>query len=254
VNLSALINIVMYKAYAEIKAEISRTYLGLLWWIVEPVLFMLTFYYLFSVMFDRGGAEFVIILITGLVIWKWFGSSVQTGSFSIYANRYLIQQICIPKIIFPLSVVMANTAKFCFVFILLLGLVNILGYAVSGLWLYLPILILLQFFLIISVTLFLSVFVSFFPDGKYLVDNCMMLLMFLSGVFFEISSLPDEYQNVLYLNPMAVLIESYRSIIVLEMAPDWGLLLEGLCMSILVLVTALFLHAKLNRVFPKVLR
>lgn len=253
-NLHQIASIVLYKAYAEVKAEVSRTYLGLIWWIVEPILFMLTFYYLFSILFDRGGADFVASLIVGLVVWKWFGSSLQTGSSSIYANRDLIQQVYIPKVIFPLSVIVANTSKFLVVFLLLSIFLVVMDYPITYMWGHIFFIIIIQFFVISSITLFLSIFVSFLPDGKYLIDNFLVLLMFLSGVFFDISTLPSEYQDILYLNPMAIIIESYRDVLLHNITPDYVSLGSVVFYNFCLLCVALILHSKLDRVFPKVLR
>jgi lipopolysaccharide transport system permease protein len=72
-------SLVWQKAIAELTAESSRAYIGIPWWIVEPILYMFAFYFIFAVGFRQGGPELVPFLLCGIVPWKWVPASVQTG-------------------------------------------------------------------------------------------------------------------------------------------------------------------------------
>ena len=70
------ISIIFEKAKADLIAEVRRGYLGILWWFIEPLLYLSVFYVVFVFVFDRGGEDGVAFLLTGLVVWKWFSSGV----------------------------------------------------------------------------------------------------------------------------------------------------------------------------------
>ena len=101
-------DIILYRTYAELKSEAQRTYIGVLWWILEPVLFMLIFYFVFAVLLQRGTENFVPFLLIGLAPWHWFQATVMQCSGSITANRGLIQQVYVPNYVFPTVVVLAS--------------------------------------------------------------------------------------------------------------------------------------------------
>jgi lipopolysaccharide transport system permease protein len=247
----AYLDLIRYKVYAELSAEAARTFLGILWWLIEPVLYMSVFYLIFGVIFQRGGEGFVYFLLVGLVVWKWFDSSIRSGMVSLTTNAAVIQQVYQPKFIFPLSVVLINTVKFLFVLLLLLLFLLIAGKPLSISWLALLPLIGVQFVLITGIASVCATVIPFIPDLKWVVDNGLTMLFFLSGVFFDINVLPEHFQDWLVLNPMAVLINGYRSALLLGQMPDWGHLFWVLLFSCVLIVVAMRVFKRYDRVYPK---
>ena len=249
--MQAYLDLIRYKVYAELSAEAARTFLGILWWLIEPVLYMSVFYLIFGVMFQRGGEGFVYFLLVGLVVWKWFDSSIRSGMVSLQTNAAVIQQVYQPKFIFPVIVVLINTSKFLFVMLLLLLFLLISGKPPSISWLALLPLIGVQFVLIAGITSLCATVIPFVPDLKWVVDNGLTMLFFLSGVFFEISAMPEYFHDWLRLNPMAVLIEGYRSALLLGQMPDWGQLFWVLLFSCILIVAAVGVFNRYDRIYPK---
>ena len=247
----AYLDLIRYKVYAELSAEAARTFLGILWWLIEPVLYMSVFYLIFGVMFQRGGEGFVYFLLVGLVVWKWFDSSIRSGMVSLQTNAAVIQQVYQPKSIFPLIVVLINTSKFLFVMLLLLLFLLISGKPASITWLALLPLIGIQFVLIAGIASVCATIIPFVPDLKWVVDNGLTMLFFLSGVFFDISALPEHFQGWLRLNPMAVLIDGYRNALLLGQMPDWRQLFWVLLFSCILIVAALRVFNRYDRIYPK---
>ena len=91
------LELITVKAWADLKSEASRAYIGFLWWFIEPVLYMGSFYLLFGLGLKMGGDNFMYFLLCGLLPWKWFSSSLSNGSLSIIANAGLINQTYLPK-------------------------------------------------------------------------------------------------------------------------------------------------------------
>jgi lipopolysaccharide transport system permease protein len=247
----ANLDLISYKVYAELSAEAARTFLGILWWLIEPVLYMSVFYLIFGVLLQRGGEGFVYFLLVGLVVWKWFDSSIRSGMVSLPVNAAVIQQVYQPKFIFPVIVVLINTTKFLFVMLLLLLFLLIAGKPVSASWLALLPLIGVQFVLITAIASLCATVIPFVPDLKWVVDNGLTMLFFLSGVFFDISALPENFQFWLRLNPMAVLINGYRNALLLGQMPDWGQLLWVLLFACTLTVVAVRVFNRYDRTYPK---
>lgn len=245
--------LVLYKAYTELKSESGKYYAGFLWWILEPIIFMATFYAIFGVLFKRGGENFVPSLLCGLTVWKWFASSLNQGSSSITRNQSLLQVIHIKKIFFPAASIISNTIRFLIVFSLLLLFLLAYGIYPSLTWSALPLVLLSQFIFIIGSATLASSIVPFLPDINQLIDKALTLLFFLSGVFFDIGRFPPKFQAILYFNPMAVIISSYRNIFLNNQWPDWNRLLFVVLGSIVLLLLAMYILHKNEYRYPKLI-
>lgn len=230
------IELILYKSYADLKAEAARSYLGLLWWVIEPVLYLFSFYIIFVLVLHRGGPDFVPFFLCGAVVWKWFDSGLKSGSNSISAHRGLLQQVYVPKYVFPVIVVLDSTAKFIPVFVILMAFLLITGTHINNTWLAVPVIIVIQFFLVTACAMVLGAIIPLLPDLKVVIDNGMMLLFFISGVFFNINEVDEPLKSYLFLNPMAVLMDEYRNVLIRGVWPD-GLRLGVILIFSLVLGT-----------------
>jgi len=244
--------LILQKSTSDLVAEARQGYIGILWWVIEPILYLSVFYFIFVVVFARGGRDSVAFLLIGLVIWKWFGSSIPKCAHSISANAGLIRQIYIPKMLLPCMAIATTTMKFFIVFVLLLLFLMTVGFEVNTAWLSLPMLIFVQFFFTLAVGSVLAAIIPFLPDLKFVLDNAMMLLFFLSGVFFDFSAVSPDIKVVLHMNPMLGIIESYRSVLVSGVWPDWvqtGYIFVG---SVVCLMVGGYLLKRFDRLYPKI--
>lgn len=247
------LSLILQKASADLISEARRGYMGMLWWVIEPILYMGVFYVIFVVLFNRGGEDAVAFLLTGLVVWKWFATSIPQCANCIPANIGLVRQVYIPKFVFPGMVVATSTLKFLIVFILLVAFLLISGKSPTIAWLSIPALMGAQLLLMLAVGSVLASVVPFIPDLKLIIDNGMMLLFFLSGVFFDISSVSPEMKGYLYLNPMVGIIESYRSVLLDGAWPDWFFIGKVLLASIFIIALGWYLLWRFDRTYAKVI-
>ena len=245
--------LVLQNTWAGLRAEASRGFLGMLWWVIEPVIYMGVFYIVFAHLFKRGDTDYVVFLLTGLTAWKWFHATVNTGANSLIAGAGLMHQVYLPKIIFPLTNITINTFKFFIILLLLLIFLISKSFEPSWYWSFLPILVLTQFFFITSVTFILAALMPFFPDFKMILDNLLMMMLFLSGVFFDINSFPPVLKNLLRLNPMGTLIQMYRMVLFNDTLPDWSQLFFILVFSLAVLLVSLWIYHRFDRIYPKII-
>ena len=247
------LSLILQKAAADLISEARRGYLGVLWWVIEPVIYMSVFYLIFVVVFDRGGEDHVAFLLTGLVVWKWFAASIPQCSNCISVNVGLIRQVYIPKYVFPAMVVTNSTMKFLIVFVLLLLFLIFTGKSPSVEWFALPVLMGLQLLVTLAIGSVLAAFVPFVPDLRLLIDNGMTLLFFMSGIFFDISSASPELKTYLYLNPMAGIIDNYRAVLLDGVWPDWPMLGTVFSVSLPGLALGGYLLRRFDRTYIKVI-
>ncbi|MBU1191295.1 MAG: ABC transporter permease [Gammaproteobacteria bacterium] len=246
------IELILYKTYADIKAEMARSYLGLIWWLIEPVLYLGAFYILFVLVLHRGGPDFVPTFLCGAVVWKWFDSGLKGGSHAISANRGLLQQVYVPKFIFPVIAVLGSTARFVPVFVVFTLFLLVYGIPIQLTWLAAPIVMLTQLFLIMALAMLVGAITPFLPDLKAAIDNGMMFLFFISGVFFNINDVHEPLRSYLLLNPMAGLIDEYRNAMLRGVWPDTAHLTIILLISFVLGALALALLKEMDHKYGKV--
>lgn len=243
---------IWYRALAEILSDISKGFLGFIWWVAEPIFYMAVFYVIFGLVFKQNSDNYVSFLLCGLVVWKWFDSSIRNSSMSIQQNMGLIRQVYLPKVVFPLISITNSTLRFAMVFSLLLGFLLTQGNTPTLSWLInLPLLLILQILLMTGIGMTFAAIVPFVPDVKFLLDNGMMLLFFLSGIFFRFENIPDFLLPYFKLNPIGMLIASYRHVLLTGQGLDWNSLVPVIAITLFFLLLGSYLLCKYDRSYAK---
>ena len=245
------LELTLYKARADLKVEASQGYLGILWWVVEPVLYMGAFYVVFAVAMQRGGEGFVPWLLTGLVVWKWFDASVRMAANAIVTGKSLMSQVYLPKVFFPAVMVLRNSAKFLVTLGLLLLFLILVGVGPSWQWLWTPLVMALQLLLLCGIGFFLAALIPLWPDLMLVVNNGLMMMMFLSGIFFDTRQVEGWLGQALMLNPMAALVQAWRATLLDEQWPALGWLAWVVAVGLAFLALGLHLLRRYDRYYPR---
>lgn len=246
------IELILYKTYADLKTEAAHSYLGMLWWIFEPILYLAAFYVLFVLVLHRGGPDFVPNFLCGAIVWKWFDSGIKAGSNSIYAHRGLLQQIYVEKFIFPTISTLGSTVRFVPIFLIFCLFLVWYGFSVQATWAAAIIVIMVQFCLVLAFSMLIGAITPFLPDLKVAVNNGMLMLFFLSGVFFDVNDVDEPIKNYLLLNPMAGLIDEYRNVLIRGFWPDGERLLVIMLVSVIAASVGAALLKHLDHQYGKV--
>lgn len=248
--------LVWFRAYADLKSEASRTYIGILWWILDPLLQMGIFYLVFGVGLRGAGRteNFVEFLLVGIIIWRWFATSVTFSSGAIMQNRNLVLRLNIQKWIFPATLIAGNAFKFLIAFLVLLIFLWYSGMPLTWHYLQLPLVLIVQLVFICGVAFTLAAVVPLFPDLKNVISHLLMLMFFLSGIFYDIDDMPDEFQWIFDLNPMVQVIQANRAIMIDGEGPDWVPLLLVFALGMALVWLGTRLMRTLNVVYAKALQ
>jgi lipopolysaccharide transport system permease protein len=216
-----LIELTLFSTYAELRAERARSYLGLLWWIVEPAMNMATYYLVFAVIFKSGGPDYVPFLLIGLTLWQWFKSCVSHGGYSIWQQLPLIRQVRLPLQVFPSVQILADTVKFLCIFALLLVVLWSSGYPPNITYLALLPVLLVELVFVAAVTYVVAAVVPLVPDLRFVIEQVLQVVMFLSGVVFSLDGLPPSLRRWFTLNPIVELVDAGRGILIHAQWPNW---------------------------------
>ena len=240
------------KLVFNLKSETSKTYLGYLWWLVEPMLFVAALYLVFGRFLQIRTEDFMLFLVCGMIPFMWFSKSVSKSSRSIVAGKGLIGQVAIPKAFFPLLAVSQDLVKQLFVFIAMLVFVLAMGNGMTIHWLGLAPIIMVQFGLIVAVALFVSSIVPVFPDFKILIGTVLTILMWGSGIFYDYEAvLKPEHRAIFQMNPMANLIKNYRDVLIHGQFPAWSALLAIVLFSTVLTVVMLLIFRRYDSTYAR---
>lgn len=243
--------LILYKTYADLRVEAERTYIGFLWWVLDPIVSMCVYYLAFGVLFNIKTEDYVPFLFTGLVPWRWHLSSMGHAGNSLISGHNLMQQVHLPKIIFPIVTLLTDLVKFAFVFVILLAFLWIYGRPVGLSYLALPFLLFVHILFIAATSIVLASIVPFAADLRLLVDYLMRLLFFLSGIFWSIERVPEAYHSYVRLNPFFSIIEAYRDILLKNEWPAWSTLLVIAAVSVTGILVGVRVIAKNDRNYPR---
>ena len=234
------------QAKMSLKTEASRFVLSYLWWIIEPLLFVAVFYVVFEILLNRGRPDFLVFLMCGKIPYIWFSKSVTSASSSISQNRGLINQVDVPKVLFPYASVHESLYKQWVVFVVLFGVVMLNGFLPELNWFWLLPVLLVQYVLILACSLFGALCVSLVGDFRMIIAMVMMFLLFSSGVFWDVSMIADPVMRELLMtyNPLAFLIDAYRQVLMKGTLYDLNHLAV---LGIVVLIVLLVMHVVLHK-------
>lgn len=210
----------LYRSHLNLISEASKYQLGWLWWFLEPLAMTAVFFVVFTFIRPRG-EDFIYFLIVGVIAWLWFSNGVGNATLSLINAKSLIVQMKVPKLVFPAISAITVTYKQAFVFTILLCFIGTIS-GLSAAWFALPVLLAVQFLLIVACATTVAFLCAWLPDLRFVVVSGLQLMMFCSGIFFDIASFPAAAQEWFRLNPMAVLLEQYRLVLLHGMAPDFG--------------------------------
>jgi lipopolysaccharide transport system permease protein len=248
-----LVQVFLTKLKFNLKSEASKTYLGYIWWVLEPALYVGVLYLVFGSFRAAGGIEFVIFLVTGKIPFLWFSKSVTNSSNSILTGKGLINQVSIHKAFFPLLSVSQDLVKQFFVFVLMFVVLLSLGLDADWSWLFLVPVVIVQFLLIVACALIAAGIIPFVPDFRFIIATGMTLLMLMSGIFFDYKTVVlERHQELFLLNPMARLLKNYRQVLIENQQPDWLALSVLGVASVMVIFVMATLYRRLDTAFARV--
>ena len=220
-----LAQLIWFRACCELKAKSARDHLYILWWFLEPILYMSVFYVVFGVLRSAEIENFVAFLLIGIVVFRWFANTVSQSVPCIPHHAHLINLIYIPKYAFPLMAVVQNTIKFVIVFAMLAVFLWFSGAQPGSAVVWLPVVLFVQLAFIVACALLIASIHPFVPDIRGLVESGLLMMFFLSGIFFKIEVNPDDLSRLYNYNPMAVLVTSFRDTMLDGSVPNLSLLL-----------------------------
>lgn len=243
--------LILFMTWRDLKVRYKQTLLGASWAILQPFLTMVVFSIFFGNLarVPSDGVPYPIFSYTALVPWTLFSKALQDASRSLVASSHMITKVYFPRMILPLSSVLAGVVDFFIAFVVLIGMMIIYGIVpTSNIWT-LPLFLLLALVTAVGVGFWLSALNVLYRDINYVLPFLTQFWMFLTPIAYPSSMVPQRFQALYALNPMTGVVEGFRwALLGTGQAPGVMTLVSTL-VSLTLLITGMFYFKRMERLF-----
>jgi len=219
----------------DLKLRYKRSVLGLAWSLANPLAQLLVFTFVFTRVLTLNRPNFTTFLFCGLLAWNWFSSSLFGGTGSITDNRELLRRPGFPTAILPVVQVTSDLLHFLLALPILVLFVYLNGLHPTASVFVLPLVMLVQFLFTLSLVYMIATVHVTFRDTQYLLGVFLLLMFYLTPIFYDVTNVPARFQSIYRLNPMLHLIDAYRAIFLRGVLPEIPALLVLLVVSLILL-------------------
>jgi len=233
----------------DLKLRYKRSVLGIAWSLLNPLLQLLVFSFVFRFIIPLHIPDYTLFLFSGILMWSWFQASLYSATSTIVDNPALIRQPGFPSGILPVVTVMSNTINFLLALPVLLVSVWASGHLPNASLVALPFVIVVQFVLTLGISYYLAVLHVPYRDTQYLLGILLMLGFYLVPIFYNSAAIPARFQPIYRLNPVVGILEGYREILLHGRTPHLAPLLFTFLISLIVLALGWSLFTRVSYSF-----
>ena len=239
--------------YRELRGRYKGSVLGFLWMFINPLLQLLVYTMVFSVVLRAGIDKYYLFLFVALIPWIFMATSVTGGSACVYGQAGLVTKIYFPRQVLPISFVTT-----CFVNMLLCFVVVLFvcGFSIGLNLRVLPYLIpimLIEYILALGIAFLVSGVTVYFRDLEHILAILVMAWQFLTPVMYPITMVPEHLLPIFNLNPMTPVVAAYRSILYYKTPPDFSTMASAVFWGVVFLLVGWFVFERLQRRFAEAL-
>ena len=247
--------LLFFLAWRDIKLRYKQTALGAAWAILQPLLTMIVFSIIFGALakLPSGGVPYPIFTFTALLPWQLFAFSLASSSNSLIGNQNLISKVYFPRLVIPLSSIIAGVLDFAIAFLVLLSMMIFYNIPISIAIFSLPFFLMLTLANAMAVGLWLSALNVRYRDVRYAIPFLTQLWMYATPIAYSIELIPEKWHWLYSLNPMVGVVEGFRWAMLGESSLDTFSLGVSAIVVIIFLVSGLYYFKQLESTFADVI-
>lgn len=245
----------------EIISRYRGSYLGVLWSLITPLIMLSVYTFVFSTVFKgRWGQntptnefEFALVMFCGLIVFNIFNETVNRAPGIVVGNVNYVKKVVFPLELLPISVLLSSCVQAGVSFLVLIIANIIFLQTLPWTIIFVPVVVLPLIFLSLGLAWFLAslgVYVRDIGNSVGLITN---VLFFLTPVFYPVSSVPAFFQPFMYFNPLTVIVENFRKVVMWGQVPLWIELVPIMIVSYLLMILGLTWFLKTRKGFADVL-
>lgn len=236
----------------ELRGRYKGSVLGFLWTFINPLMQLVIYTVVFSVIMRSGIEKYYLFLFIGLIPWNFFSASLVGGSRAILNQQSMVTKIYFPREVLPISFVTSAFVNMLYCFIVVFAVVILSGTRIDFIaLLYLPLVMAVEYLLALGAALISSAVTVYFRDMEHILGIVVQAWMFLTPIMYSIDDIPSSLKLIFNLNPMTTVISAYRDILYYSRIPDITNMLIALVLGVIVLIIGMAVFNRLKRGFAE---
>ena len=242
--------------YSLVKRDLRGKYkgsvLGFMWTFVNPLLQLLVYNMVFSIIMKAGVDKFYLYLFVGLIPWLFFSAAITGGSTSIIAQKDLIKKIRFPREIIPISFVTSQFVNMLlsFIVVILVSVISGVRPTLGGL-LCLPVIMLVEYIMALGIALISSSLTVYFRDLEHILAIVAMAWLYATPICYPETMVPEKYLSLYRLNPVTPIVNAYRDVLYYGRTPDLTTLLLAIGIGLITVFIGVLVFGRLQRRFAE---
>jgi len=233
----------------ELKLRYRNSILGFLWTVLNPLFFLLILAMVFSKIIKFQIDNYIIFLFAGLVSWMMIQQTVVIATSSIVNNQTMIRRVYVPKIVFPLSSVLARYIDNIILTFILFGFMAFFKMHFSWSLLFIPVLITMHFFFSLGLSLISAVANIKARDVQHIVSIIFQAFFYLTPIIYSLDILPEKYRSFFLLNPFYYFIQSFRYPVYHASLPPLQIFVVAAFLTLVTAVLGFYIFYKKEKYF-----
>jgi ABC-type polysaccharide/polyol phosphate export permease len=202
--------LIWYLVKRDLKVRYRRSLIGLLWTMLQPLLMMLALHVVFSALFRFNIDNYPVYALAGILFWNFFQQSIVSSMNSLRGNAPILQKLPVPTAVFPIASVLSGVINLVLALVPLGAILVLTGHRLTPALLFLPVAIAIAALFTLGAGLLLSPLAVFFSDVVELVAVVLLLVMYLTPIFYPMSIIPEHWRWAVRFNPVRSILEVFR--------------------------------------------
>lgn len=235
----------------EIRGRYKNSILGIMWSFLNPLLQLAVYSVIFGALLAGGDPTYHIYICVALIPWTYFTTAITQSAFTVIGNGDIIKKVYFPREILPISVVTSGAVNFVISTIIIIAFVIFSGVGLSWYLLLYPIVLLVQYILLLGISFIVSSITVYFRDLEHIIGVVLMAAFYGTPIVYKLEQLPANLQIIMQINPMTHLINAYRDIFYYHQMPNIKILGILLGISLVLTIIGYFIFKKLQKGFAE---
>ena len=238
----------------DIKVRYKQTVLGVVWAVLQPIVMMLIFSFIFGRLakIPSDGFPYPVFVFSGLLAWNFFSSAVSAGGSSMVGAANLISKVYFPRLVIPISSIGVSCVDFVISLLLLIIIMFFYSVPFSSQLILFPVFTLGMALTALGISAWLSAVTVVYRDFRFVVPFAIQIGMYLTPVIYPLTFIPEQFRWLIYLNPIAGWVTGIRASI-LGTPIDWVAVSVSAIFSIAILVLGVRYFGRAERRFADVI-
>jgi len=247
-------DLLIFLVWRDIKVLYAQTILGFSWAILSPAIQIV----IFSIIFGRvaqiptDGIPYALFSTVAIVPWTYMSEAMASSSQSLVGGQQILGKIYFPRVIFPLTPVLAKLVDFSIAMLLVIGTMIWFGVGLTSNILFLPLFMMIMVAVPFGIGLWLSALAIRYRDVKFAMTFVIRMLIYSAPILYTASAIPDKWRLIYSLNPIVAVVEGFRACLLGSPIP-WQFVWPGVITCVLLVLSGLLYFRRMEKVFVDVI-